>query len=168
MPIPLQAHSNRKPSNNLQQVSLAATIMTTGQLSALDRHFFAIIAKLKQQSKRADIDSIHTRIIKTVDFDDITKGNLQERMNSLISDGKVVNKSNRNKGFYWLNLDLVYIKNESTLNLSHNFLPNTPSTAHVELLSSPISHTEPTANGATPDLNIFEEISKPFKRFESI
>ena len=49
--------------------------MTSGQLSALDSYIFAIIAKLKQQSKRADIDSIHAHI-KTVDFKDITKGNL--------------------------------------------------------------------------------------------
>ena len=46
--------------------------MTSGQLSALDSHIFAIIAELKQQSKRADIDSIHAHIIKTVDFEDIT------------------------------------------------------------------------------------------------
>ena len=105
--------------------------MTSGQLSALDSNIFVIIAKWKQQSKRADIGSIHAHIIKTVDFEDITKGNLQERMNSLISDGKMVNKSNRNKDSCWLNLDLTDITNESTLNLSDNFLPNTPSAAHV-------------------------------------
>ena len=116
--------------------------MTSGQLSALDSNIFVIIAKWKQQSKRADIGSIHAHIIKTVDFEDITKGNLQERMNSLISDGKMVNKSNRNKDSYWLNLDLTDITNESTLNLPDNFLPNTPSAAHVELLSSPINYTE--------------------------
>ena len=74
--------SNRKPSNNRQQVSLAA--MTSGQLSALDSHIFVIITKLKQQSKRADIDSIHARIIKTADFENIIKGDLQKRMNSLM------------------------------------------------------------------------------------
>ena len=116
--------------------------MTSGQLSALDSNIFVIIATLKRQSKRADIGSIHAHITKTVDFEDITKGNLQERMNSLISDGKMVNKSNRNKDSYWLNLDLTDITNESTLNLPDNFLPNTPSAAHVELLSSPINHTE--------------------------
>ena len=71
--------------------------MTSGQLSALDSHIFAIIAKLKQQSKRAYIDSFHAHIIKTEDFEDITKVNLHERMNSLIFEGKVVKKSNRNK-----------------------------------------------------------------------
>ena len=93
---------------------------------------------------------------------------LQERMNSLISNGKTVNKSNRNKDSYWLNLDLIDIINESTLNLSHNVLPNTPSAAHVEWLSLLIRHTEPTANGPTPEFNIIEETSKTFRRFEKI
>ena len=68
--------------------------MSSGQLSALDSHIFSIIAKLKQQS---NIGSIHAHIIKTIGFEEITKGNLQERMNSLIFDGKIVNKSNRNR-----------------------------------------------------------------------
>ena len=124
--------------------------MTSSQLFALDSHIFAKIAKLKQESKRAGIGSICEHITKTVDFEDSTKGNLQERMNSLISDGNVVNKSNGNKDSYWLNLDLIDITNECNLNLSHNILPNP---------SSSISHTEPTANGPTPDLNIIEDIS---------
>ena len=74
--------------------------MISRQLSALDSHIFAIIAKLKQQSKRSYIDSIHVHVIKPVDFEDITKGNLQVRMNSLISNGKVVSKSNRIKDSY--------------------------------------------------------------------
>ena len=73
-------------------MSLAATIMTSAQLAALNSNIFAIIATLKWQSKRADINSIHVHIIKTVAFEDIIKGNLQERMNSLISDGKDINK----------------------------------------------------------------------------
>ena len=75
--------------------------MTSGQLAALDSNFFfAIIATLEQHPKRTDINSIHAHIIKAVDFEEITKGNFQERMNNLISDSKVINKSNQNKVFY--------------------------------------------------------------------
>ena len=52
--------------------------------------------------------------------------------------------------------------------MPHNFLPNTPTAAHVDLLSSPVSHAEPTANGSTLDFNIIEETSKTFRRFEII
>ena len=106
--------------------------------------------------------------MKTSDFEDITKGNLQERMNSPIFDGKIVYKMNQNKDSYSLDLDLVDITNESTLNLTHNFFPKTPKAAHIELLSSLIRHIGPTANGPTPDVNITEETSKTFRRFESI
>ena len=78
-------------------MSLVATTLKYGRLGLLDGDILPIIPKLKRQSKRADIDSIHAHIIKTVDFEEITKGNLQERMNSLISDGKVINKSTKTK-----------------------------------------------------------------------
>ena len=120
--------------------------MTSGQLSAVDSHIFDIIAKLKQQSKCAGIDSIQAHIIKTADFEDVTKGNFQERMNSLVSDGKVVNKLNRNKNSYYINRDLVDITSESTLNLSHNFFTQQPIAARADLLSSPIGHADPTVN----------------------
>ena len=113
--------------------------MTFGQLSTSDSHIFAIIVKLKQRSKRADVDSIHAHMMKT-----------------------------GNKDSYWINLDLVDITNESTLNYSHNFLPNTPTATHVDLLSSPMSYTKPTANRPTPDFNIIEETSKTFRRFVRI
>ena len=86
-------------------------------------------------------------------------------MNKLISNDKIVNRSYRNKDSYWANQDLVDITNESTLTLSHNFLPTTPTAAHVDLLSSPISHTEPIAIWPTLDFNIIEETAKTFRRF---
>ena len=134
-------------------MSLAATIMISGQLTALDSNIFAIIAKLKRQSKRANIYNIQTHIIQTGIFEEITRGKLQERMNSLISDGKVINKSNQNKDSCWINLGLVDIMAESTLNFSHDFYP-TPTVAHVDLSPSLISHPEPTP--------------KRFPRFERI
>ena len=77
----------------------------TGPLDALDSNIFAIIAKLKRQSKRADIKCINAHIIKTIDFEEISKGNLQERMNNLIYDGKVMYKINQNQDSYWMNFD---------------------------------------------------------------
>ena len=63
--------------------------MTYRQLAALYSNIFAIIAKLKRQLKRDT----------AVDVEEITKGNLRERINNLISDDKVINKSNLNKDF---------------------------------------------------------------------
>ena len=64
-------------------------IITSGQFATLNSNIFTIIAKLERQSKRVDNNSIHAEIIKTVDFEEITRENPQERINSLIADGKV-------------------------------------------------------------------------------
>ena len=148
----LLQRSSEKPSNNQHQRPLAAMI-TSGQ-----HIIFVIIAKLKRQSKPTDIDSIHAHVIKTVDFEEITEGNLQERMNSLISDGKVINRSNRNKYSYWINLDLVDITTASTLTFFHDFLPNAPTVAHFGLLSSPTIHSELTANGPTLNFTLSQKL----------
>ena len=121
---------------------LAAMIMTCGQLLPLHSDTFSIIAKLNRQSKRGDNDSIHAHVVKAVDFEDITKGNLQKRMNNLISVGKAINKSNLNKDPYWINLGLVDITTEFALNFSHDFSNNKPTATHVDL--SPSSHPETT------------------------
>lgn len=49
---------------------------------------------LRRNAKLADFNSIHTNIMKTVDIKEGTKGNLQERINNLIFDGQVKNKTN--------------------------------------------------------------------------
>ena len=76
---------------------------------------------------KCSIDSIHAKIIKTLDFEKTIKRNLQERIADLISDGKVMNNMNQNKDIYWIDLELVNITVESTLNSLHGFILSTPS-----------------------------------------
>ena len=64
-------------------------IVTSGQFATLNSNILTIIGKLERQSKRVDNNSIHAEIIKTVGFEEITTENPQERINSLIADGKV-------------------------------------------------------------------------------
>lgn len=68
--------------------------MTFLQLIALYSNIFATIATLKPQAKSAGIDNIHAHITKIVDFEKISKGNLQERIKCFISNGKVIHKMN--------------------------------------------------------------------------
>ena len=98
----------------------------------------------------------------------LLKGNLQERINSLISDGKHINKWNRNKDSDRISLDLPEITTESTLKFSHGFLHNTPTAVHVDLLSSLLSLLELTIYGPTLDFNIIAETPKGFRRSERI
>ena len=51
----------------------------------------------KKTPKCPDIDSIYKEIIKTIDFEDTTKDDLQDRINVLLINEKLINKNlNRN------------------------------------------------------------------------
>ena len=80
---------------------------------------------------------------------------------------KVINNSIRNKDSFRINLDLVGITAESTLNFFDNFLPNTLTVADIDLLSSLTRHPEPTVNAPMPGINIIAE-TKSFRKFERI
>ena len=77
-------------------VTMVAAFITTVQIKVFDQSTFSIITQLKKKHKRADINSIHSKIIKTFDFKDISKEYLQDRSNTLIINEKISNKKNRN------------------------------------------------------------------------
>ena len=54
----------------------------------------------EEKEKRADIDSLHKEIIKTIDFKDTTKDDLQDRINIVLINEKLINKINRNLNCY--------------------------------------------------------------------
>ena len=51
---------------------------------SFDQNIFTVISDLKKKRKRAGVDSIHKKIIKTSDFRDTTKDDLQNRINILL------------------------------------------------------------------------------------
>ena len=63
---------------------------------AFDQNIFTIINDLKKKRKPANINSIHKEIIKTIDFKETTKDDLEDRMNILLINEKLINKINRN------------------------------------------------------------------------
>ena len=73
---------------------------------------------------------------------------------------------NRNKDSCWINLGLVDITTEYILNFSQDVLPNPRSATHIDLLSSPTSHSETKSNSPTPEFNIIAETPTSFRRFE--
>ena len=63
-----------------------------------DDVFFSIILQIRKNNNGADIENIHKNIV-TVDFESITKEFLVNRLYTLITEGKIVNKINRNAKF---------------------------------------------------------------------
>ena len=70
---------------------------TTSELNALDHCIYSAINRIRNQNKRADRNSVHKEIIKTIDFEKISKSFLDDRINMLIQNDKIINKLNRNK-----------------------------------------------------------------------
>ena len=70
---------------------------------------------------------------------------------------------NRSKDSFWVNVNLVDIVAESTLNISHDFKPSTLTAAHIDVLPPPTRHIEPKANAPTPDINIVTKTPKGFR-----
>ena len=80
-----------------------ATALIQSETISFDQNIFTVINDLKKKRKRADIDSIHKEIIKTINFKDTTKDDLQDRINILLINEKLINKINRNLNSYSVN-----------------------------------------------------------------
>ena len=84
---------------------MASAAMDADEKLIFDELVLSSTNDLKKNRKRADISSVHKEVIKTIEFNDITKEYLRERIDTLILDKKVINKLNRN-------LDSFSISNE--------------------------------------------------------
>ena len=56
----------------------------------IDDTVFSIILQIRKNHSRADVESIHKQIIKTVDFENIIKDFLDDRNHNLTTDGKII------------------------------------------------------------------------------
>ena len=69
----------------------------------IDDAILSIILEIRKNQNQADVDNTHKQIIKTADFDNIAKKVLADRIHTLIIDGKVVHKINRNYDSFYVN-----------------------------------------------------------------
>ena len=58
----------------------------------IDDTTFSIILQIRKKHNPAGVGRIHKQIIKTVDFENITKEFLDDIIHTLITDGKIINK----------------------------------------------------------------------------
>ena len=76
-------------------------------LTILDNNVFAIINHLRKQHKRANLYKIYNELIKTINFENVSREHLHDRINELIIQGKIVNKPNGNDDSYLVNESIV-------------------------------------------------------------
>ena len=70
---------------------------TSSELNALCHSIYSAINIIRGQNKRADRNSVHKEIIKTINFEKISKNFLDDRINMVIQNDKIINRINRNK-----------------------------------------------------------------------
>ena len=70
---------------------------TSSELNALHHSIYSAINIIRGQNKRADRNSVHKEIIKTINFEKISKNFLDDRINMVIQNDKIINRINRNK-----------------------------------------------------------------------
>ena len=65
--------------------------------------FFSITLQIHENNNRADISNIFKNYIKTADFKNISKAFLDDRIYTLITYGKIINKITLNADSYYSN-----------------------------------------------------------------
>ena len=109
-------------SNSNYQKKVLSNNMTTTQLNTLENSLYTLIDKFKKQNKR-----------KVLPFY-LSKDVLQDKMDDLVIEGEIINKTNRDKNSYWINEEIADTAIETTVNLLHNFTLEAP---NVSPSSSP-------------------------------
>ena len=77
------------------------------ELNHLDHKIYSAIKQIRGQKNRAAINSIYKEIVEVIDFDTISKTFLNDRIEMLLKNGKIINRSNQNKSSYCLNESLL-------------------------------------------------------------
>ena len=86
---------------------MATASIANFDLTILDNNVFAIINYLRKQHKRANLDKICNKLIKTKNFENTSKEHVHDRINELIIQEKILNKPDRNDDSYRVSESIV-------------------------------------------------------------
>ena len=81
----------------------------------IDNEIFVTVLRIRKINNRADLDGIYKDIKKSLDFEDVTKEFLDDRIHTLINDEKILNKLNRNADSYYVNSELADLETPNLL-----------------------------------------------------
>ena len=116
---------------------MATVVFTDIKLICFDHDIIKIIRKIKNQHQRADINSIHKKIIQILDYHDVSKEFLNTRIE------KIRNKPNRgNPSFTLKDVTIEIPIHDDSYFTSHVEIPSTEYNLQTPN-SSPIASTIP-------------------------
>ena len=126
-------------------------------LKEFDSKIYYTVIKIRNDRKRAEINTIHREVIKTPIFKDITKNRLQDRVDKLLKNGTLLNKPNRDKDS--LRINRCKIKDPS-VNISSLSTPSSSAASSLtyrlsmqtqtQRMQIPLSLTTPQFNPNSP------------------
>ena len=95
----------------------------------VDNEIFVTILRIRKNNNRADLDNSYKEIKKSLDFEDVPKEFLDDRIHTLINNGKILNKLNRNAYSYYVKSEVIYLE-------THNLLKSSQSVQKIILIST--------------------------------
>ena len=108
---------------------MATTNVAITDLDLFNNSIFTAIIKIQKNRQRAEINAIFKEIIKNDHYKDMDKDVLQQQINMLITEEKILNKINRNKNSYKVNeskVDISMLDEVESPNLPFDFTFDTP------------------------------------------
>ena len=102
-------------------VTVATTNVAITDLDLFNNTIFTAINKIRRNRQRAEINAIFKEIIKNDHYKDLEKDVLQQQINMVITEEKILNKINRIKNFYKVNENKVdiFMLDEVRFQISH-------------------------------------------------
>ena len=142
---------------------MATALFTDAQLICFNRDIMKIIRKIKNQDQRADINSIHKKIIKIPDYHDVFKEFLNIRIENLLKNSWIRNKPNRGNPSFTLNDVTTEISiHDDSYSASHVETPSTEYNLQTPIYSpiaSMIPETQELITNMVNDFSFTEATS---------
>ena len=149
---------------------MATALFTDAELICFDHDIIKIIRKIKNQHQRADIYSIHKKIIKIPDYHDVSKEFLNIRIENLLKNGRIRNKPNRGNPSFTLNDVIIDIPiHDDSYSVSHVETPSTEynlQTPNNSPIASTIPETQELITNMVNDVS-FTEATSPEEELQA-
>ena len=90
-------------SNSYYKLNISfATMTTTSELNGLDHSIYSSINRIRGRISVQIVTALTKKIIKSTEFEKISKKLLYNRINMLIQNDKIINRLNRNKDYCYI------------------------------------------------------------------
>ena len=143
---------------------METALFTDTELICFDHDIIKIIRKIKNQHQRAEINSIHKKLIKISDYHDVSKEFINIWIENLLTNGRLRNKTNRGNPSFTLNDVTIDIPiHDDSYSVSHVETPSTEynlQTPNNSPIASTIPETQELITNMVNDFS-FTEVTSP-------